>query len=84
MSHLMKAATDVACTIIQAKAARGAVSFDTDAISREAVDIVMRIKNELINQHGGVCDPDALTPVKMDEIIGRHVQNIHSLLHRNT
>lgn len=84
MSHLMKAATHVACTMIKAKAMNGATTIDTDAVSKDAVDLVMKIKNELVERHEGVCDPDALTPHKVDEIIGKHIQAVHSLMHKQS
>lgn len=81
MSYLMKAATDIACTMIKAQVELGVTELNNGVIAKESADLALKIKQELSVHHEGVCDPDALTADVMDKLIAKHMISAHGLLH---
>ncbi len=84
MSYLVKAASDIACTIIKHHLDNGVQNIDKDFIARESAEMAVKIKEHLSVYHGGVCDPDALTANAVDKMIAKHASTLHTLLHNRS
>lgn len=82
MSYLVKAASDIACTIIKHHLDNGVQNIDKDFIARESAEMAVKIKEALKEHHEGVCDPDALTVATIDKLIAKHAITLHGLLHK--